>query len=559
MRMVAPQSKVRIRSPNESVCGTSPGYRQMSQVTMQSTVVCSPQLEKAPLRLRSSSEVRLSSPDMTPVRMHSKDSLSIPIVSWTTEACVVRMPSAAQSFFDPVHREVTSVSKSPVGRSRSTNFSYSLGDSPEAHGSPTSPTSILSNPIMVRTREADDVERSRTDALWWRGEAERAQANVRKLQQALDEVWTEIEVRIPGCVRGDVQSLAALLPYQLQSGYQCNISHSNGASISTGPLPSPRSNLPSPRSQTSRHSSLSQAKEDCQSDSQLHRLAAMMKEKGHSQTCEKDPAHKAIKDAESKHNSTVKKLRARVEQLERSYHLLERENECLKAERLSSARLKTSALMSDYADKLSANSGMIHSSRERAGSSASVNSIRESTYTTGPRSPTSKSHHRPARRAMNGAPPPRSGELSGSNSMRKLNLSGASCGGHDSSLEFHTPRKENDPAVSSDEGERLLGVVRRLEKEQVEQEQYADQVATELTRTLRALQQKNGSLQEELREGRQQLGHSAEARRQLEGHVKQLQEVRDSFLRQAGMSPAGANDLDDQKDGASDMPTKSSA
>jgi len=381
-------------------------------------------------------------------------------------------------------------------------------------------------------------------------------------------------------VCADVQSLAALLPYQLQSGYQCNISHSNGASISTGPLPSPRSNLPSPRSQTSRHSSLSQAKEDCQSDSQLHRLAAMMKEKakedcqsdsqlhrlaammkekGHSQTCEKDPAHKAIKDAESKHNSTVKKLRARVEQLERSYHLLERENECLKAERLSSARLKTSALMSDYADKLSANSGMIHSSRERAGSSASVNSSRESTYTTGPRSPTSKSHHRPARRAMNGAPPPRSGELSGSNSMRKLNLSGASCGGHDSSLEFHTPRKENDPAVSSDEGERLLGVVRRLEKEQVEQEQYADQVATELTRTLRALQQKNGSLQEELREGRQQLGHSAEARRQLEGHVKQLQEVRDSFLRQAGMSPAGANDLDDQKDGASDMPTKSSA
>jgi len=84
------------------------------------------------------------------------------------------------------------------------------------------------------------------------------------------------------------------------------------------------------------------------------------------------------------------------------------------------------------------------------------------------------------------------------------------------------------------QGERdhLLSMVQHLEKEQAEQQQYADQVVNQLGHALRALEAENGTLQEEVRQGGQRLTGALEARRKLERQLRADQAEKEALTRQ---------------------------
>jgi len=93
---------------------------------------------------------------------------------------------------------------------------------------------------------------------------------------------------------------------------------------------------------------------------------------------------------------------------------------------------------------------------------------------------------------------------------------------------------EQDAAGGSAQAERgrLLGVVRRLEREQAEQQQYADRVVHELSIALRALETENSSLQAELRQGGRNAGADDEALKRLERQVQTLEFEKEELMRQ---------------------------
>jgi len=100
--------------------------------------------------------------------------------------------------------------------------------------------------------------------------------------------------------------------------------------------------------------------------------------------------------------------------------------------------------------------------------------------------------------------------------------------------EVETKAPPNDERERSWTGERehLLAMMQHMEKEQVEQQQYADQVMNQLGHALRALEADNASLQEESKQHCQKFGASVEARRKLDRVVKQLRAEKEALSRQ---------------------------
>merc|ERR1719272_1897965 len=73
-------------------------------------------------------------------------------------------------------------------------------------------------------------------------------------------------------------------------------------------------------------------------------------------------------------------------------------------------------------------------------------------------------------------------------------------------------------------------MVHHLEKEQAEQQQYADQVVNQLGHALRALEADNASLQEDRRLNEQKLNIASEARRKLERTVRQVKAENEAIV-----------------------------
>jgi len=328
----------------------------------------------------------------------------------------------------------------------------------------------ISIQYLSRLREdlLSRVERARTDANRRRAEADRVHLEASRLRETLQQLVAELELRSSRLARGDLQDLRTMAVRGLQT--PCN--------------PPPRSPALSPRSLL--------GSTTCDSGVCLglgRRSAdALPAESGQGSSEDLRPP------------PILKKLRARIELLEKNQKRLEKENESLRSARLESAR----------------------ETRSRRGRVPAVASAAHAATDVSPRTEAMSSTAPAAR--------------------------------HSTVIEPVDDRASG--LAIPDEKEKWLAAVRRLEKEQADQQQYADQVANELSNALRALEVENGSLQDELRQSKQRLSSAGEGRRHLEGQIRQLRAEKDALtremveLRSAHHSSAGGRDDGFMTDGS---------
>eukprot|EP00929_Paragymnodinium_shiwhaense_P041469 TRINITY_DN21529_c0_g1_i1.p1 TRINITY_DN21529_c0_g1~~TRINITY_DN21529_c0_g1_i1.p1 ORF type:complete len:535 (-),score=137.56 TRINITY_DN21529_c0_g1_i1:68-1672(-) len=361
---------------------------------------------------------------------------------------------------------------------------------------------------VARTREelVGKLDRARAEANRRKAEAEKAQAEAERLKESLRRLSSELDARSARIARADLEDLkrvlqSALQPCRRVEGVAVTVGAAVGGQavgIDSGTKPkvvaaaaaeTPRT-LESPSMQASPSS-----------------------------PCE----------LRSNQTEAVLRLRHRLEQLEKAHAKLKKEHEQLRAER-SHAALSSgepailsspSRLSASAADMrlLQGDSPEAYSQQARCSPRTPAASSRQSPTlgsphaggrilrrSTGSLGLTSRaaSPGSPSRQAAGGG-----GQWAGSTSARQL--PGTTSGSFTAA------------AVSSPGEERLLNVVRRLEKEQQEQQQYADQVVTELGNALRALEAENGTLQGEVRQGGRKASVEAEHRRRLEKQVKLLE------------------------------------
>lgn len=213
--------------------------------------------------------------------------------------------------------------------------------------------------------------------------------------------------------------------------------------------------------------------------------------------------------AEGSSGNVMKRLRARVEQLERANKKLEKECDALKLQKLVAQRDLQRAGLEQARTKSTSASGIGLQQRSPRNSSRSL--IDDSLA------------NMPSPRATASSPP-------------RVTRSFVSIG--EEADAKAAPIDERERRWTG-EREHLLTVVQHMEKEQVEQQEYADKVMNQLGHALRALEADNASLQEESKQQCQKLGASVEARRKLDRQVRQLRAEKEALARQVLSLRAG--------------------
>lgn len=290
---------------------------------------------------------------------------------------------------------------------------------------------VLSTQYISRQHDElnAQVERHRTEAEQNHVDAERSRAEAQWLRDVLKRLRSELEVRAVRMPRADSEDLRGIIARALR----------HGAPPNEVPLPA------------------------------------------------KAPTTDLQAAPADGNAAVMKRLRVRLEQVERTNKRLEKEGEHLKLELLVAQRdLK--------------NVGV-------ANSTSQGDLGRGKSFGSGPRSPR---HSSPA---------------PSTTSVRNAITSTAS------------GREEKERRI---EGERdqLLSMVTHLEKDQAEQQQYADQVVNELGHALKALEADNASLQEEQRQSDQKGNAQVEVRRKLERQVQQLKAENEALMQQVVGMPS---------------------
>lgn len=214
--------------------------------------------------------------------------------------------------------------------------------------------------------------------------------------------------------------------------------------------------------------------------------------------------------AEESSGNVMKRLRARVEQLERANKRLEKECDTHKLQKLVAQRdLQRAGLDPGKTKNVSAVGGG-HQQQRSPRISSRV--LMDDTLGN-----------------MSSPSPPRATASSPATRSRIL-----------SSEDLEAAPSDERERRLSGEREHLLAMVLHMEKEQAEQQQYADQVVNQLGHALRTLEADNSTLQEESKQHCQKLGASAEARRKLDRQVKQLRSEKEALARQLMSLRSGA-------------------
>lgn len=322
-----------------------------------------------------------------------------------------------------------------------------------------------------RDELSNQVEQCKNEADKNLALAESRRGEVDRLRDALKRLQTELEVRQSRIPRSDKEDFRAIVTQAL-----CE-----QPAAPPGELQEKPSEL---RSESDRLRSKAKEMEACRkSDLPVHFELRSSSPEGVSLL------------ADSSSANVMKRLRARVERLERENKRLEKESEHLKLDLMLSSR----ELKSKGALPTSTTTGPSMPSRSRRSSGTAARSPKPSPKAISPRIL----------------------------AVDKVNDSEANTSQSSSLPKAAIEDREKKLAGERDQ---LLSMVSKLEKEQAEHQQYADQVVSQLGTALRSLEADNASLHTERRANEQKIEASLEARKKLERQVKQLKAENEALI-----------------------------
>lgn len=215
--------------------------------------------------------------------------------------------------------------------------------------------------------------------------------------------------------------------------------------------------------------------------------------------------------ANDKANTVVRRLKVRMERLEKERTRYERENEKLRLQKMSAERDTETARGEVRAAQAALRDAQAAAA---AASRQGVHNTSLSTLDPPPSAREPRARSPPAGPRRSPSPPRPSPRGQVSQSV----LSEGS-----ESRAFREVREERD---------KLQAQNRRLTREQAEQQIYADQVVNQLGHALRALEAENAALQEELKQHGLKLATTAEEKKRLERQSKQWKAEKDVLTRQ---------------------------
>jgi len=362
-----------------------------------------------------------------------------------------------------------------------------------------------------RQEVVSKLDRTRNEANKHKSEGSKLQAEIQRLREALSSVASELDARAPRLAKADLESLRAIVKRALVVPARA-IGAGNSGALSPRSELSPRSqsysDIQSPRQSPTATPSNAFSFRSVNIDGTNAGIPGFAIAAGGTKLSQHasgiDSTNLSVDD-KPRAAGTMQRLRQRIEQLEKAQASLKKENEKLRIERA-------------HGPEPSSPSQMVGSSSAQISRKGSAGGNARS-----PQAGTSVMGSSPQLRSPRRSPGPSNGRA------------------------VNTTTEEAVTESQVGERERLLGMIRRLEKEQVEQQQYADKVVNELGTALKALEGENTSLQTDLRQGGRKAGAEADARKRLERQVRSLETEKDVLTRQV-VTYRGSTSIDYRSD-----------